>query len=283
MSERITEFEREGLVFDVRDEGPLDGEPIVLLHGFPERATSWREVATLLHAEGYRTLAVDQRGYSPRARPKRRRDYVVPELVADVAALIDLLPDGSAHVVGHDWGAIVAWSIAIEHPEKVRTLTAVSVGHPAAFVKSFVHSGQLLKSWYMGLFQLPLVPERLTSSRTLGRRWLLSAGKTPEEVEQFQREMVEDGALSTALNWYRALPLSDPRTTRRKVTVPTTLVWSDDDVALGPWAPHHTEKWVDAPFCLVVLHDVTHWIPTQAPEELAQAVLDRVSGRAIGG
>lgn len=281
MGERITEFERQGLVFDVLDEGPADGEPIVLLHGFPERKTAWRKVAPLLHAEGYRTLAMDLRGYSPRARPKRRRDYKIDELVGDVAALIELLPDRTAHLVGHDWGAATAWAVAIQRPELLRTLTAVSVAHPAAFFKSFVRSSQGLKSWYMAAFQLPVLPE-LVGKRYLDR-FMVQGGMTEEEAARVRAEVIEDGALPTALGSYRGLPFNDPRSTQVKVTVPTTLVWSDDDVALGHWAPHHTEKWVDAPFCLVVLHDVTHWIPTQAPEELAHAILDRVSGRALGG
>ena len=281
MSERITEFERQGLVFDVRDEGPLDGEPIVLLHGFPERSTAWHEVVPQLHAEGYRTLAMDQRGYSPRARPKRRRDYVLPELAADVVALIDRLPEGSAHVVGHDFGSAVAWTVAMRHPEKVRTLTAVSVAHPAAFLKSFGYSSQALRSWYMAFFQLPVLPEAV--GRRLLDKLMERGGMTPEEAARVRSGIIDDGVLRTALNWYRAIPLADPRSTRRRVTVPTTLVWSDKDFALGPWAPHHTEKWVDAPFCLVVLHDVTHWIPTQAPDELARAILDRVTGNAIAG
>jgi pimeloyl-ACP methyl ester carboxylesterase len=275
MTERVTEVERAGLVFDVIDEGPVDGDPVVLLHGFPERASSWAQVAGTLHAAGYRTLAMDQRGYSPRARPPRRRDYKINELVKDVLALVDRLPGGTAHLVGHDWGAAVAWSVAIAAPAKVRTLTAVSVGHPAAFFRSFVRSGQALKSWYMGFFQLPFVPERLGSSDRFGT-WLRKGGMTRDDVARFKREVVDDGAFPYALNWYRAVPLSSPGSTRSKVRVPTTLVWSDHDVALGPWAAEHTEEWVDAPYRLVVLPGVSHWIPTQAPDELASAILDRV-------
>jgi pimeloyl-ACP methyl ester carboxylesterase len=281
MSERVSEVERVGLVFDVIDEGPVDGEPVVLLHGFPERASSWAPVADKLHAAGYRTLAMDQRGYSPRARPPRRRDYRIGELVKDVLALIDRLPGGTAHLVGHDWGAAVAWSVASAAPAKVRTLTAVSVGHPAAFLSSFVHSGQALKSWYMAFFQLPFVPERVGATDRFGTL-LRKGGMTRDDVARFRREVVDDGALPYALNWYRALPLSSPGSTRSKVVVPTTLVWSDGDVALGPWAAEHTEEWVDAPYRLVVLPGVSHWIPTQAPDELAAAVIDRVGSNPGG-
>lgn len=275
MSERVSEVSRGGLVFDVRDQGPLEGEPVVLLHGFPERASSWDEVARILHEAGYRTLAMDQRGYSPRARPKGRRDYKVDKLVKDVLALIDELPSSTAHLVGHDWGAAVAWSVAMTAPDMVRTLTAVSVAHPAAFFTSFVRSGQALRSWYMALFQLPVLPERAASSEWF-RTWLRKGGMTDDDVARFRREIVDEGALPYALNWYRAIPLSDPRSTRTKVTVPTTLVWSDSDSALGSWGPEHTDAWVDAPYRLVVLHGVSHWIPTQAPAQLADAILDRL-------
>ena len=151
-------------MFDVLDDGPVDGEPVVLLHGWPERATVWRHVAPILNAAGYRTLAMDRRGFAPGARPKRRRDYKLPILAADVAALIDEI-GGSAHVVGHDWGAAVAWTVAGHYPDQVRTLTAVSVGHPAAFMKAMVKSDQLLKSYYMLAFNLPFLPELLVRRR----------------------------------------------------------------------------------------------------------------------
>lgn len=272
---RILSFERAGLTFDVFDDGPLDGEPIVLLHGFPERATSWRYVAPQLNAAGYRTLAMDQRGYSPGARPKRRRDYRMSELVDDVLALIERV-GGSAHVVGHDWGAAVAWSVAGQAPGAVRTLTAVSVPHPAALFKSFVRSTQGLKSWYMVAFQLPVLPEVL--GRRFLDRFMQQGGMTADEAARVRTEVIDDGALPTALNWYRALPLNDPRSTRVKVRVPTTMVWSTDDVALGRWGAEHTESWVEAPYRLVVLEGVSHWIPTQAPDALAEVIIERVSG-----
>ena len=177
-ADRITRVERAGLTFDVVDEGPLDGEPIVLLHGFPERATSWRLVVPALHEAGYRTLAPDQRGYSPGARPRRRRDYRLGELAADVVALIDRLgPDAKAHVVGHDWGAVVAWALALRHAKRVHTLTAVSVPHPAAYVDGLLR-GQLVKSWYMAAFQLPFVPERLAGEGGLLERQLRRSSRT---------------------------------------------------------------------------------------------------------
>ena len=276
--QRITEVERQGLVFDVLDEGPLDGEPVVLLHGWPERATSWRKVTPVLNAAGYRTFVPDRRGFAPRARPKRRRDYTLPELTADVVALIDQIGT-SVHLVGHDWGSAVAWSVAGHHPEQVRTLTAVSVAHPAAFMKAMVRSGQLRKSWYMLTFQVPFLPELVVAKRA---GWfetqLLKGGMSRGDVARFRREIVEDGAFPTSLGCYRGVPFSNPGFVRFRVKAPTTMVWSDRDVALDRWGAEHSADWCDGDFELVVLHGLSHWIPTEAPEVLAETILGRIAG-----
>lgn len=272
---RLTSYTRDGLVFDVRDEGPQDGDVVVLLHGFPQRASSWDRVVPRLHAAGLRTLAPDQRGYSPGARPRRRRDYRSAELEADVVALLNLL-DGPVHLVGHDWGAVVGWLVAAHRPELLRSWTAVSVPHPAAMLRSFVTSTQLLRSWYMGLFQVPLLPERLLSSRP-AEASLRAGGMSRELVARYRREIVEDGALPGGLAWYRGLPLSDPRTSLGPVRVPTTMVWSDGDVALSRAGAELTERHVRAPYELVVLEGVSHWVPEEAPDALADAVLARAA------
>ena len=276
MTDRLTTYDHHGLTFDVRDEGPRDGDPVVLLHGFPERGTSWREVAPRLHGAGLRTFAPDQRGYSPGARPSRRRDYRMPLLVADTVALVEEI-GRPVHLVGHDWGAAVAWRLAVERPDLVRSLTAVSVPHPAAFLCAIGTSTQVLRSWYVGLFQLPLVPELVAALP--GRPFehaLRHSGMTDEDVERFRTEIVEYGALPGALGWYRAVPLGDPRPMTQRVSVPTTLVWSDGDVAVARQGAELSGQWVDAPYRFEVLEGVSHWIPTHAPEALAAAVLDRV-------
>jgi len=276
MTARITQLQHDGLTFDVLDEGPLDGLPVVLLHGFPERSSSWRSVAPILHAAGVRTFALDQRGYSPGARPRRRRDYRMTRLVGDVTALIDRV-GGPVHLVGHDWGAVVGWMVAAQRPDLLRSWTAISVPHPRAFLQAGLTSSQGLRSWYIGFFQVPRLAE-LTAGRRGGffDRSLRHAGMTAEEVERFRVEMVEDGALPHALGWYRAITLADPRASSRRVTVPTTFVWSDGDVAVARRGAEETGRWVDAAYELVVLEGVSHWIPTQAPEECAAAILARV-------
>ena len=270
--DRLTSYSRNGLTFDVLDDGPLDGDPVVLLHGFPERASSWRHVAPLLHERGLRTYAPDQRGYSPRARPPRRWHYRVQDLVGDVVALIDEI-GRPVHLVGHDWGAAVGWGTAARHPSKVRTYTAVSVPHPSAFTRAVLTSRQARKSWYMLAFQVPWAPEQQADEFPDALR---KGGMTSEEVDRFREEILEYGAFHYGLMWYRGIPFSDPRAWGGKVRVPTAFVWSDRDIAVGPQGGKHNTHYVDAPYQYVELNGVSHWIPTQAPEALAEAILARI-------
>ena len=271
---RLDHYERDGLTFDVRDEGPEDGDPVVLLHGFPERSTCWAFVAPLLHAEGLRTYALDQRGYSPGARPPNRWDYRTQELVGDVVALLEEIGK-PVHLVGHDWGSVVGWLVAAQHPDLVRTWTAVSVPHPASFMRTLATPQQALKSWYMAAFQLPWLPEGLAQAG-LFDRWLRGSGMTEGDVARFRTEMVDDGAFHYALMWYRAMPFPDGQKVPSRVRVPTTFVWSDRDLAVTRAAADGNEKLVEAPYRYVELSGVSHWIPTEAPEALAEAVLDRI-------
>lgn len=273
--QRISQFTNDGFTFDVIDTGPLDGVPVVLLHGFPQRATSWRAVSEHLHAEGVRTYALDQRGYSPGARPASRFDYAVTGLVSDVKALIDQIGT-PVHLVGHDWGSAVAWATAADHPDAIRSLTAVSVAHPGAFMKSMLSSTQILKSYYMLLFQLPLLPEWLLSRENgPGERLLRAAGMTRPMIETFRREIVADGALRGGLGYYRSIGRSAGSFGRR-VSVPTTYVWSDGDTALVRRGADLTPQFVTGPYELEVMTGATHWIPDERPAELAASVLKRV-------
>ena len=275
---RITSFEREGLVFDVIDEGPLDGPPVVLLHGFPQRATSWAKVTQLLGKAGFRTYAPDQRGYSPGARPRGRRAYKTTELVDDVLALIDRI-GAPVHLVGHDWGAVVAWGVAARHPERLASLTAVSVGHTQAFLRALRTSDQARRSWYMGLFQLPVVPERLLSGEWFVQRFFGGFGMTDEMVAAYRAEIVDAGALTGGLNWYRAIPFG-LRDEVPDVTVPTTFVWSDRDGALGRRMAELTEEHVRGPYEFVELTGASHWIPDERPADLAEAIVSRARSAA---
>jgi pimeloyl-ACP methyl ester carboxylesterase len=275
---RLLRYRHDGLTFDVTDQGPLDGDPVVLLHGWPERATSWRGVTPLLHARGLRTYAPDQRGYSRGARPTRRRDYAMQVLVDDVVALIETI-GRPVHLVGHDWGSSIGWLVAAQRPDLVRTWTAVSVPHPKAFQRAMFTSRQGLKSWYMGMFQIPGLPERLARSGRLDVP-LRKGGMSAEDVRRFHEEVVDDGAFTGGVMYYRAMLLAFPALKDAVVRVPTTFVWSDGDVAVTDVGGRLTPEYVDAPYEAVTLPGVSHWIPTEAPELLAQHVLARIDSVA---
>ncbi|MCF6509110.1 alpha/beta hydrolase [Blastococcus sp. MG754426] len=269
------------LTFDVRVDGPEDGRPVLLLHGFPETSASWAAVTPLLTQAGLRTYAPDQLGYSPGARPSEVEAYAMQNLAQVTADLMTALEVPVADVVGHDWGANVAWTLGAWHPDRVRSLTAVSVPHPAAYTAAFrIDPEQKERSSYIRLFWQPGKAEEVLladDARRL-RRMLLGAdgdtGVSPEAVDEYVAVLSAPGALTAALNWYRAMS-SDIRVD--KVEVPTTYVWSDGDVAIGRTAAEACAEFVTGDYRFVELPGVTHWIPEQAPEELARAILDRVA------
>jgi pimeloyl-ACP methyl ester carboxylesterase len=267
-----------GLTFDVRAGGPHDGEPVLLLHGFPQHSGEWARVVPALHAAGLRTYAVDQRGYSPGARPSEVADYRIAECVADAVAVLDALGIDAAHIVGHDWGAVVGWHMAARHPQRTRTLTAVSVPHPAAMTHALAtDSGQRRRSAYIGLFQQAGKAERvLLDQDAAGLRQLLR-GVGEELVDTYVEPMAAPGALTGALNWYRALSHRD-LDGLGPVTVPTTYVWSDGDLAIGETAALACAEHVRGDYRFVELSGVTHWIPDEAPAPLVDAILARARG-----
>ncbi|MDR6909401.1 pimeloyl-ACP methyl ester carboxylesterase [Rhodococcus fascians] len=277
MSGRIARYTHDGLEFDVLDQGPLDGPIVLLLHGFPERAASWSAVMNELNEAGFRTIAPDQRGYSPGARPKRRRDYRVGALVNDVVALIDEI-GAPVHVVGHDWGAMIAWVTAGRRPDLVSSLTAFSVPHPGSFMTALLTSRQILHSWYFAFFQLPVLPEKwMTRPGQRAEKRYEKSGMNADDLERTRTDVVDYGALPFAVTWYRGLPFSNPGIGRLRITVPTSMVWSDGDTFIGRSAIERAQQYVDARYTLTVLAGVTHWIPTQAPTEAAQAIIANAS------
>jgi pimeloyl-ACP methyl ester carboxylesterase len=281
-------FERDGLRFRVRDGGPVNGEPVVLLHGFPQDSTCWREVEPLLHAGGCRTLAPDQRGYSPQARPRHTGAYAVRELVADILGLLDAAGAERAHVVGHDWGAAVAWELAIRAPHRVVSLTTLSTPHPTAFRQALRTPDQRKRSWYMAAFQVPVLPERVLLRR-LGPT-LRRSGLPPERVAHYVARFATTDDLRGPIDWYRdARPRSRSRLRRDQaagpqrpprltmVTVPTTYLWGNQDEALGARGANDTAGYVSAPYRFVEL-EAGHWLPECQPEVVAREVLLRVAG-----
>src|ERR671926_244141 len=268
------------LTFDVRADGPEDGRPVLLLHGFPQTSASWAAVTPLLTQAGLRTYAPDQLGYSPGARPAEVGAYALPNLAQITADLMTALAVPRADVVGHDWGANVAWALAGWHPDRVRSLTAVSVPHPGAYTAAYrTDPEQKERSAYIRLFwqagkseEVLLADGARRLRRMLGSR--AEAGGPAEAGDAEVAVLSAPGALTAALNWYRAMSSATPVD---PVGVPTTYVWSDGDVAIGRAAAEGCARHATGDYRFVELPGVTHWIPEQAPDRLAAAILDRVA------
>jgi pimeloyl-ACP methyl ester carboxylesterase len=280
MSGQLLRVDVGDLTFDVRADGPDDGRPVLLLHGFPETSASWAAVTPRLTGAGLRTYAVDQLGYSPGARPAEVDAYALTNLAQVTADLMTAMDVPVADVVGHDWGANVAWALAAWHEDRIRSLTAVSVPHPAAFTAAWRSDPeQQERSAYIRLFwQQGKAEEVLLAddARRLRRMFGGDSGwAVPSEaVDEYVAVLSAPGALTAALNWYRAMSSSTPVD---DVPVPTTYVWSDQDVAIGRRAAEGCAEHVSGDYRFVELAGVSHWIPEQAPEQLAVAVLDRIA------
>jgi pimeloyl-ACP methyl ester carboxylesterase len=199
------------------------------------------------------------------------------ELTADALAVLDALGVDAAHVVGHDWGAVVGWDLAARHPDRVRTLTAVSVPHPAAFAHALAKDPQQkARSAYIVLFRQPGRAEKaLLALNATGLRRMLHGVGDDRRVAAYADPMREPGALTAALNWYRAMSRTTMAATG-PVSVPTTYVWSDRDIAVGRNAAEACADQVTGDYRFVTLHRVSHWIPDEAPAPLAEAILARV-------
>lgn len=267
------------LAFDAVSFGERDGEVVLMLHGFPQSSWCWRHVWPSLVEAGYHVVAPDQRGYSPGARPVGVAAYAMPELVGDVLGMLDALGVERAHVVGHDWGAAVAWQVAARHPDRVRSLTAVSVPHPLAFSAALAgDEDQRRRSQYMRLFQVEgKAEEVLLRHGDDGLRTFFGGAEATADVERFVTEMHEPGRLTACLNWYRAMG-RDTVDGLPPVTVPTLYVWSDGDLALGRTAAEATADHVAGAYRFVELEGVSHWIPEQVPEVLAGLLLEHLRG-----
>ena len=265
---------RGGMTFDVDDSGPRDAPVVVLLHGFPENRSSWRALTPLLVDAGFRVLAPDQRGYSPRARPLNRRAYAMPELVADTLALVDASGARKVHLVGHDWGGGVAWAFAQAHPERLHTVTSLTTPHPRAMMKAMVVSTQAFHSWYMAMFQLPGLPEAAITARGGAnfKRSLVQAGLDEDAAERYSAPLRDRNAARAAVNWYRGLPLS--RMAPGRVTVPALYVYATGDRFLGRKAADLTGDYVTGPYRFEVLEGHSHWLPEEAPDAVARLVVD---------
>jgi pimeloyl-ACP methyl ester carboxylesterase len=248
------------------------GRPVVLLHGFPDSGRLWRHQVPALAGAGFQVIVPDLRGYGKSGKPEDVEAYSLMMLAGDVMAVLADLGIARAHVVGHDWGAALAWGLASLAPGTVDHLVVLSVGHPATFRRT---SLQREKSWYMLLFQFPGIAERwLTQDNWANfRTW----ARHPD-ADQVIAELEATGSLTPGLNWYRAnIPPESwvqPALVLPAVQAPTMGVWSTEDVALTEAQMTDSAENVAGPWRYERLHGPGHWMQLEAPDQVNSLLLD---------
>jgi pimeloyl-ACP methyl ester carboxylesterase len=275
------------LTFRARTAGAEDAPVVLLLHGFPQTSLCWSAQVDALADSGYRAVAVDQRGYSPGARPEDASAYAMPNLVDDVIGMIDVLGVDSVDLVGHDFGGSVAWGVAGHHPDRVRTLTIASTPHPLAFVRAYQQSAggsdQNQRSGYMRAFRENPRGEleaQLLADDGVGLRSIYT-GLPDESVDAYVAAFSKPGALVAAIDWYRSMSAKVSAAVPA-CSVPTLYVWSDADPAIGRDAAVATQQHVTGPYRFVVLEGVGHWIPELAADRFTALLLEHLAQEEQG-
>ena len=267
--------EANGLRFEVEETGV--GDHLALcLHGFPEHLVSWRNQVPVLAAMGYRVWAINQRGYGRSSRPTGVEPYALRHLLADVAGLIDASGARRVTLIAHDWGAMVAWCFAAGQIRPIDRLVIMNVPHPLCFRAALKRWRQRRKSWYVGFFQLPYVPERMLAVNhgAAVRRMMRGVPISPEIADVYARQLSEPGAATAMLNWYRAMRLpSGVSRLDAMIEVPTLVIWGEDDVALDLICLDGTERYV-RDLRIERLPGISHWVQQHAPDQVNALLRD---------
>jgi len=275
-----------GLRFEVVTAGTGD-KLALLLHGFPECAYSWRHQIPLLAGMGYRVWAPSLRGYGTSDKPQGIREYTIDKLQQDVADLIDASGATSVLLCGHDWGAMIAWYFAMHRRRPIERLVIMNVPHPACFYQRARTLRQLRKSWYIGFFQIPWLPEFLLSRHNYAlvarafTRMAVDKTRFPDAVlDVFRKNASEPGALTAMLNYYRALRFADRQRGFPRIDVPTLMIWGERDAALGKELTYGTRQYV-SDFTVRYLPDVSHWVQQEAPETVNAMLEAWLEGKPV--
>jgi len=260
--------------------GPANGPLVVLLHGFPEFWYSWHRQIEPLAIAGFRVIVPDQRGYNLSSKPRDVASYTLVHLISDIIAIADQAGAQRFHLAGHDWGAAVAWSVAVRHPQRLARLAILNVPHPSVMLRYLRKNlRQLRRSWYMFLLQLPWLPEKVFSAFhfAFGVRALVRSSRSEtfssEDLELYRQAWAQPRALTGAMNWYRAgfryrSPFLDPT-----VRVPTKIIWGERDAfLLFEMARASLKYCTDAE--LISFPDATHWVHHEEPERVSQLLID---------
>ncbi len=267
--------------------GPL----VLLLHGFPQFWYAWRHQIPAL-ASRFKVVAPDLRGYNETEKPPRVAGYRTGVLAADVAGIIRAFGYENAHLVGHDWGGGVAWTTALQHAEVVSRLAILNCPHPLLFVKALRSNlRQLGRSWYMFFFQIPVLPElvfRLFPGRIVERTFRGMAIRkdtfTDEDLRRFREALERPGALTAAINYYRATfrnfsAMRELERVSKPIRSPTLLIWAENDVALGKELTYGMEALFSGPFRVQYVPNCSHWVNEEQPELVNRLLLEFLDGR----
>ncbi len=270
-----------GMNLHVAQAGPVAGPVVILLHGFPEPWFGWEGVMRLLAGRGFRVWVPDQRGYNLSDKPAGVGAYQIDLLARDIVGLIDATGRERAYVAGHDWGAAVAWWLALRYPERVQKLGILNVPHPQIFLRHLLSSPQQLrKSWYMFFFQIPGLPERLMrrDEWSLGARSLIGSSRpgtfTVADLQRYRAAWAQPGAITGMLNWYRAAFQRPPRIPADpRIHVPTLMLWGAQDRFLDAvMAPASVDLCDDGR--LIMFPDATHWIQHEEVERVSELLAE---------
>ncbi|MCU0545059.1 MAG: alpha/beta hydrolase [Oscillatoriaceae cyanobacterium Prado104] len=271
------------LHYVTQGEGPL----MLMLHGFPEFWYSWRNQIPEF-ASDYKVVAVDLRGYNDSDKPQDKSAYVMAEFVKDVKGVIQGLGYQSCVLVGHDWGGAIAWNFAYDYPGMVDKLIVMNLPHPAKFVEGLRTPQQLLKSWYILFFQLPVLPELLIQlgdyqalDRALKGMAVDKSIFTETDLAAYKDAAAKRGALTATINYYRNIPqgLFD-RATWSVLEVPTLMIWGENDLALGKELTYGTEEYV-RDFQIHYIPNCSHWVQQEQPELVNSYMREFLASKAV--
>lgn len=268
-----------------------EGPPVIMLHGFPENAYSWRHQIEPLAAAGFSVWALHLRGYPPSDISPKRADYNLSYLIRDVAAVVKLSGQPRVHIVGHDWGGIIAWTFAGRYPEMVDKLVIMNAPHMEIYFKKLWRSSQAVRSFYAGFFKLPLLPEKLLAANDyfLLRRVFRTMPKRKQafssaDINYFVTQLAKPGALTAALNYYRENFMSSSMELAReaRISAPTMVLWGESDPALGLFLLDGLEQYASN----LRVHrfpEAGHWVQSEIPEKVNPLLINFLKGDGTEG
>jgi pimeloyl-ACP methyl ester carboxylesterase len=276
----VPHFENDEVKLHAVAHGPPGGPVVILLHGFPEFWYSWHAQIAPLAAAGFRVIVPDQRGYNLSGKPAGVKSYAMRELVSDVMAIADQLKQKQIFLAGHDWGAAVAWSVALLHPQRVAKLAVLNAPHPLAMAQRLKTSWrQTRKSWYMFFFQLPWLPETLfrASNFRIGERALVNSSRPgtfcANDLAQYRAAWSQPGTLTGMINWYRAAFRHRTHFADTRVHVPTRILWGQRDIFLSAEMATDSLRYCDNAE-LFTFADAGHWLQHEEPGRISHHLIE---------